>query len=168
MLRHWRSCGLHKNLSDKHVRAFKPRPSAEASSYLPGCGESNSRHPAFPRKADSELSRGAENRTPSSFLRTYGSSQEPMNAVVGVRRIGLRHLAPKASVLPVYDTPTTAFIPRKRTFLLYDTPPPVRRSEPTAGDARRRLQRRLLAHAHPSSFRALREMPDARRKRGAK
>ncbi len=48
--------------------------------------------------------------------------------IVGVRRIELRHLAPKASVLPVYDTPTMFPTPRKRTTwgLLFEFTYPTR------------------------------------------
>lgn len=60
--------------------------------------------------------RAAENRTRSTS--PSGPRMCPAHPVrnkVGVRRIELRHLAPKASVLPVYDTPTLFLTPRRRT-----------------------------------------------------
>ena len=60
------------------------------SKSLSGCGESNSVIRMFPK--------------------------HPIKSCVGVRRIELRHHAPKASVLPVYDTPTQDLIP-KATFI---------------------------------------------------
>jgi hypothetical protein len=43
------------------------------------------------------------------------SPRESIKSLVGVPGIEPGHFAPKANVLPVYDTPTKNFIPRKRT-----------------------------------------------------
>ena len=68
------------------------------------------------------FSRGAENRTRSSSPTEPGMSPgHPVKFFVGVPRIELGHLAPKASVLPVYDTPTKNSTP-KQAYYRYTTP----------------------------------------------